>query len=254
MDHFLASDYDRTGGRLSCDAVERVAALHLSFVTRVRVAEYHHMIFAPRSLQMRNCTRAERVCSAPIDAWLPICAEFFRVGLRFPIPSFILDILEYHTIAINQLPPNSMRYLIAFMSKCLLLGITPTVDLFHTFFVASTASVATSSTWGYCEFSPRHSYDRILGACPSRNSHYRNRFLFVRNRPGGYRLEFPVRWRTPTGTRGMQPPLDARHPSVILLSRFVVRDATVLCSPELTAFLGILPRTLTSGNAHFFFG
>lgn len=66
---------------------------------------------------MRACTEAERICSAPIDGWFPICAEFFRVGLRFPIPQFILDILAYHQIAINQLPPNSMRYLIASMSK-----------------------------------------------------------------------------------------------------------------------------------------
>lgn len=254
MDHFRSSDYQRAGGRLSGALVEAKASRHFSLVTRVRAAEYHHMIFSPRSLQMRRCTRAERIGSAPVDLWLPICAEFFRVGLRFPIPTFILDVLEYHSIAINQLPPNSMRYLIAFMPKCRLLGIIPTVDLFHTFFVSSTASSVTSSSWGYCEFRPRLSFDRILGACPSRNSNYRTRFLFVRNHPDLPPLQFPVRWRTPSGTRGVQPPLDANHPSVIALSRFAVRDATILCSPELTAYLGIFPRELTAGkNSIFFF-
>lgn len=166
--------------------------------------------------------RLERICSAPIDSWLPFCAEFFQVGLRFPIPKFILDILEYHSIAINQLPPNSMRYLIAFMSKCRLLGIIPIVDLFHTFFVSSTATHVTSTSWGYCEFRPRSSFDRILGACPSRNSHYRTRYIFVRNHPNEPPLQFHVRWRTPTGTRGTRPPLAPYHPSVIALSRFAV--------------------------------
>lgn len=155
MENFLASDYDRTGGRLSGDAVESEAIKHWSFVTRLRTAEYHHLIHAPRTLQMRNCTRSEHICSAPIDSWLPICAEFFRVSLRFPIPQFILDVLNYHNIFINQLSPNSMRYLIAFMSKCRLLGILPTVELFHCFFVASTANRITSRSWGYCDFSPR---------------------------------------------------------------------------------------------------
>lgn len=251
MDHFLSSAYQSTGGRLSGDPVESEAVKHFSLVTRLRVAEYHHMIHAPRSLQMRNCTRSERICSVPVDSWLPICAGFFRVGLRFPIPKFILDVLEYHSIAINQLPPNSMRYLIAFMSKCRLLGIIPTVDLFHTFFVSSTATHVTSDSWGYCDFRPRTSFDRILGACPSRNSNYRSRYFFVRNHPDEPPLQFPVRWRTPTGTRVVRPFLASDHPSVIALSRFAVQDATILCSLELTAYLGIFPRKLS--DSIFFF-
>lgn len=246
MEIFQSSDYDSTGDRLVRNPIETEAIKHRSNVTRLRAAEYHHLIHAPRILQMRNCTRFERICSAPVDGWLPICAEYFRVGLRFPIPQFILDVLASHNIAINQLTPNAMRYLIAFMSKCILVGIEPTVDLFHCFMCATTESNVTSATWGYVGFNHRVAYGRILGGCPSRNAFYKERYLFVRNHPDEPPLEFPVRWGQPVGTRGSRAAFPCNHPSVVALSKFAIRDATILCSPELTAYLGIFPRQLTN--------
>lgn len=50
------------------------------------------------------------------------------------------------------------------------------------------------------------------------------------------------------GIRDPRPDLVPNDESSTRLSRFVVRDSTVLCSPELTAYLGIFPRQLSAGT------
>lgn len=107
----------------------------MSNVTEFRAAEYHHLCHALRWIQFQPCSDPDRIFLDIIKYWVMICAEYFHVGLQFLIPSFILEVVDYHTIALNQFPPNSISYLIAFITKCRMIGIEPDIDVFHYFFL-----------------------------------------------------------------------------------------------------------------------
>lgn len=134
MHVFPLDPYVDSGDRLHPDHAGLTVSTIESNVTLWRAAEYHHLIHAPRTLQFRECTKHERITSQPIDSWVPIYAEYFKVGLRFPILPFILEVLEYHNIVLNQLTPNSMRVLISFITKSRFVRVEPTIRLFHNFY------------------------------------------------------------------------------------------------------------------------
>lgn len=111
MSYFPIVDYEDRGGRLEPEFIDSNVNECVSNVSYWRLAEYHHMIHAPPSLQFREATKDERITSRPIDRWVPIHGEYLRFGLRFPLHPFIIENLNCHNIALTQLSPNIIRYL-----------------------------------------------------------------------------------------------------------------------------------------------
>ena len=54
----------------------------------------------------------------------------FECGFRLPLDSFIVKFLDLHRILPGDLPPNSVRVLVAFIAVFRLLGYEPTLEVF----------------------------------------------------------------------------------------------------------------------------
>ena len=61
--------------------------------------------------------------------------EDLRAGLRFSIPEFVRNLLDYYGLCPAQLALNSVRLIISFALLCQLLPTNPRISLFRAFFV-----------------------------------------------------------------------------------------------------------------------
>lgn len=66
----------------------------------------------------------------PAENTIMVFEEQLKVGLRFPIDPFFIDILRFHKLSVVQLHPNTWRILVAFWFICLNNHIKLSVALF----------------------------------------------------------------------------------------------------------------------------
>lgn len=66
----------------------------------------------------------------PPPGWLGVYKEAFEIGLRFLIPSFLLNLLTFYSISLCTLTPNSLRIVLGFLIICFPV-IWPSLSLFH---------------------------------------------------------------------------------------------------------------------------
>ena len=85
--------------------------------------EFHTVLARPQ----------ERVHNPPVGG-LGIYEEALKAGLRFPLPPFVVKLVDRFALSLAQIAPNSWRYIVGFLSLCSLHGRRPTISLFRAFF------------------------------------------------------------------------------------------------------------------------
>ncbi|GKV02676.1 hypothetical protein SLEP1_g15074 [Rubroshorea leprosula] len=78
------------------------------------VRAYH----VPRTILLRTGAPNERACTVSQTGWIPVYVDHFDAGLRFPLPGLVFDLLADYELALTQLTPNSIRFIIGFMLLC----------------------------------------------------------------------------------------------------------------------------------------
>ncbi|GKV37984.1 hypothetical protein SLEP1_g45942 [Rubroshorea leprosula] len=141
----------------------------------------------------------ERVCSAPQDHWMPVCAHYVAVGLRFPLPDLLVWLLLEYSVGLTQLSPNTVRVIIGFIVYCRARGVkVPTVSMFKHFFVLKAGS-RKEKGWYY--FTPRSSNKEkrnLFSAGPSSIKGWKEKFFFVDDTEwerGDGEVEFLSNWK-----------------------------------------------------------
>ncbi|GKV30880.1 hypothetical protein SLEP1_g39651 [Rubroshorea leprosula] len=78
------------------------------------VGAYH----IPRTILLWTSGQNERACTVSQTGWILVYVDHFDTGLRFPLPGLVFDLLADYELALTQLTPNSMRFIIGFMLLC----------------------------------------------------------------------------------------------------------------------------------------
>nr|XP_023898864.1 uncharacterized protein LOC112010741 [Quercus suber] len=100
----------------------------------------------------------------------------FVCGLRFPVHSFLIELLDHFGIALGQLMLNSWRIVVSCMVIWLattdggMLKVDELVYLYH---------LKVSKEHGYYEFVPWERRTRIIRGLPSSFRYWKSRFFFV---------------------------------------------------------------------------
>lgn len=145
------------------------AASIVSNVSFLCCAEYHHIGWVPKHIQFQPVGLEKRCCTEPRDGWLSFSGEHIRTGLQFPLPVLLLDLLHFYGISLTQLSPNAIRFILAFIIKCFILGIVPSTNLFRYFFQTSVSA----DLRGFYNLKLRQGLLKTLGVIPSKNSRWK---------------------------------------------------------------------------------
>ncbi|XWS51218.1 hypothetical protein CRYUN_Cryun12cG0158000 [Craigia yunnanensis] len=135
--------------------------------------EYHidtnrYHLSLPKSSQRAN------TCF-PYKHTFCIYADAFKAGLRLPLHPLIPEILHEFGVALTQIPPNSWRILVCFISFCCSKKITPTVNLFR---AICSLNYHFGDGKGWWFFSARVGF-KLFEGFPSSIKGWRNRFLII---------------------------------------------------------------------------
>ena len=127
--------------------------------------------------------------NSPPEGQVAFYLEDLRAGLRFPVPEFIRNVLDYYGLCPAQLAPNSVRLIVSFALLCRLLPTEPRISLFRVFFVLRPHPKARG--WWY--FTPRKGLSFITDL-PTSIHGWKNQFFFASSSaPWG----FSARWGNP---------------------------------------------------------
>ncbi|THU73095.1 hypothetical protein C4D60_Mb04t19190 [Musa balbisiana] len=119
----------------------------------------------------------------PIPRGFALTLDALEAGLRLLLHPIIVSCLSLWRISPSQVAPNSWHYLVAFLGECYYANITPTRNLFLSYF-----RLFKGSGGGY--FLSARAGFRVGGA-PSNNKGWKGRFFYVSwSRDWG----FGVRW------------------------------------------------------------
>lgn len=115
-----------------------------------------------------------RACFPPPGRFC-LYLDDFHAGLRLPLPSFVFDLFNFFNISLASVVPNSFRFVIGFLSLCLLAEVVPTISLFRSFYTLKRHP--TAKDWWYV--SPQFGKKGLLKGAPSSVHNWKDRFFFV---------------------------------------------------------------------------
>ena len=75
----------------------------------------------------------DRTSTLPLGRFC-LYQEAFRVGLRLPLPPFVVALFYFLDISLASVTPNSFRFLIGFLSLCHVIEVQPSLSLFRYFY------------------------------------------------------------------------------------------------------------------------
>ncbi|GKU91873.1 hypothetical protein SLEP1_g5687 [Rubroshorea leprosula] len=152
----------------------------------------------PRTILIRAGTPNERACSVSRTGWVPVYVDHFDAGLRFPLPGLIFDVLADYELALSQLTPNSIKFIIGFMLLCERLGMPAKAVVFRSLFLCRLCPSTSGTRWYY--ISGREKM-MIFTNIRNKVARWKRQFVFVRDtRTERMNNELAARlseWRTP---------------------------------------------------------
>ena len=77
---------------------------------------------------------SDRASTPPSDHFC-LYQEAFRVGLRLPLPSFVVALFRFLDISLASVAPNSFRFLIGFLPLYHVVEVQPSLSLFSHFYI-----------------------------------------------------------------------------------------------------------------------
>ncbi|GKV19164.1 hypothetical protein SLEP1_g29458 [Rubroshorea leprosula] len=152
----------------------------------------------PRTVLIRAGTPNEWACSVSRTGWVPIYVDHFDADLRFPLPGLIFDVLTEYELALPQLTPNSIKFIIGFMLLCERLGMLAKVVVFRSLFLCRLCPSTSGTIWYY--ISGREKM-MIFTNIRNKVARWKRQFVFIREtRTERVSNELAARlseWRTP---------------------------------------------------------
>ncbi|GKU88639.1 hypothetical protein SLEP1_g2876 [Rubroshorea leprosula] len=83
-----------------------------------RLEEMVRAYHIPKTILLRTGGQNERACTVSQTGWIPVYVDHFDAGLRFPLPGLVFDLLAEYELALTQITPNSIRFIMGFMLLC----------------------------------------------------------------------------------------------------------------------------------------
>ncbi|GKV53119.1 hypothetical protein SLEP1_g59663 [Rubroshorea leprosula] len=132
----------------------------------------------PRTILIRAGTPNERACSVSRTGWVPVYVDHFEAGLRFPLPGLVFDVLAEYELALSQLTPNSIKFIIGFMLLCKRLGMPAKAVVFRSLFLCHLCPSTSETRWYYIS-----GREKMIIFTNIRNkvARWKRQFVFVRD-------------------------------------------------------------------------
>ncbi|GKU93146.1 hypothetical protein SLEP1_g6770 [Rubroshorea leprosula] len=162
------------GFRFRANLHHEVADCPTSIKGYKRLEEVVRRYHVPRTVLLRTGTKNERACSVSATGWIPVYVDHFDAGLRFPLSGLIFDILSEYELALTQLTPNSIKFIVGFMLLCARLQIPAKAIVFRSLFLCRLSSAQTR--WYYISGREKMA---IFKNIRNKVSRWKRQFIFV---------------------------------------------------------------------------
>ncbi|GKU89963.1 hypothetical protein SLEP1_g4031 [Rubroshorea leprosula] len=199
----------------------------------------------PRTILIRAGTPNERACSVSRTGWVPVYVDHFDASLRFPLPGLIFDVLAEYELALSQLTPNSIKFIIGFMLLCERLGVPAKAVVFRSLFLCRLCPSTSGTRWYYIS-----GREKMLIFTNIRNkvARWKRQFVFVRDtRTDRMNNELAARlseWRTPNAYMNYPQltsgDVDLKNRLLDYVKARGLVDLETLVTPEQIAVLGFV--------------
>ncbi|GKV36105.1 hypothetical protein SLEP1_g44273 [Rubroshorea leprosula] len=163
-----------------------------------RLKEMVRAYHIPKTILLRTGGQNERVCTVSQTGWIPMYADHFDAGLRFPLPGLVFDLLADYELALTQLTPNSIRFIIGFMLLCTKLGVPAKAIVFRSLFQCPMCPNSRGSKWYYLS---EREKSQLFKNVRNKVARWKKQFIFVRDtraeRISNDLAAWLSEWRTP---------------------------------------------------------
>ncbi|GKV50361.1 hypothetical protein SLEP1_g57068 [Rubroshorea leprosula] len=133
----------------------------------------HHI---PRTILLRTGAKSERACTVSQTGWIPVYVDHFEAGLRFPLPGLVFDLLADYELALTQLTPNSIRFIIGFMLLCARLEVPAKVIVFRSLFQCRLCPNSRGAKWYYLSGRDK---SQLFKNVRNKVARWKRQFIFV---------------------------------------------------------------------------
>ncbi|GKV52266.1 hypothetical protein SLEP1_g58854 [Rubroshorea leprosula] len=158
------------------------------------VRAYH----IPRTILLRTGAPNERACTVSQTGWIPVYVDHFDAGLRFPLPGLVFDLLAEYELALTQLTPNSIRFIIGFMLLCERLEVPAKAIVFRLLFQCRLCPNSRGAKWYYLSGRDK---SQLFKNVRNKVARWKRQFIFVRDtreeRISNNLAARLSKWRTP---------------------------------------------------------
>ncbi|GKV33433.1 hypothetical protein SLEP1_g41950 [Rubroshorea leprosula] len=163
-----------------------------------RLEEMVRAYHIPRTILLRTGGQNERACTVSPTGWIPVYVDHFDAGLQFPLPGLVFDLLADYELALTQLTPNSIRFIIGFMLLCERLEVPAKAIVFRSLFQCRLCPNSRGAKWYYLS---RRDKSQLFKNVRNKVVRWKRQFIFVRDtRTERISNDLAARlseWRTP---------------------------------------------------------
>ncbi|GKV39831.1 hypothetical protein SLEP1_g47546 [Rubroshorea leprosula] len=163
-----------------------------------RLKEMVRVYHIPRTILLRTGGQNERACTVSQMSWIPVYADHFDAGLRFPLPGLVFDLLANYELALTQLTPNSIRFIIGFMLLCERLEVSAKAIVFRSLFQCRLCPNSQGAKWYYLSGRDK---SQLFKNVRNKVARWKRQFIFVRDtrteRISNDLAAWLSEWRTP---------------------------------------------------------
>ncbi|GKV51995.1 hypothetical protein SLEP1_g58605 [Rubroshorea leprosula] len=163
-----------------------------------RLEEMVRAYHIPKTILLRTGGQNERACTVSQTGWIPVYVDHFDAGLRFPLPGLVFDLLADYELALTQLTPNSIRFIIGFMLLCERLEVPAKAIVFKSLFQCRLCPNSQGAKWYYLSGRDK---SQLFKTVRNKVARWKRQFIFVRDtRTERISNDLAARlseWRTP---------------------------------------------------------
>ncbi|GKV52425.1 hypothetical protein SLEP1_g59007 [Rubroshorea leprosula] len=163
-----------------------------------RLEEMVRAYHIPKTILLRTGGQNEKACTVSQTGWIPVYADHFDADLRFPLPGLIFDLLADYELALTQLMPNSIRFIIGFMLLCARLEVPAKAIMFRSLFQCRLCPNSRGAKWYYLSGRDK---SQLFKNVRNKVARWKRQFIFVRyTRAERISNDLAARlseWRTP---------------------------------------------------------
>ncbi|GKV12597.1 hypothetical protein SLEP1_g23718 [Rubroshorea leprosula] len=135
----------------------------------------HHI---PRTILLRTGAKSEKACTVSQTGWIPVYVDHFEAGLRFPLPGLVFDMLANYELALTQLTPNNIRFIIGFMLLCARLEVPAKAIVFKLLFQCRLCPNSRGVKWYYLSGRDK---SQLFKNVRNKVARWKRQFIFVRD-------------------------------------------------------------------------